>query len=841
MENQIELAFKSNKLFQDINVSNLSLQNIKGNLLTVKEGEFLYKENDDAASIYLIVSGEINILMKSQSTKTKSAVYGENEYFGFDELQKETKRVTIAVALLDSYLIALSKEELDNLITQNDSIKNNLTPTFIDEDVPEPEVTVEEETATATTSEQEEPFSDEVLDEESDDFLTVKNEQKEESVAQEIINDDSETTDIEFILENDVEESLDSSIESILSDELKEFQIPDIDNHLDLDLDLNLESNEKQEDDKESEFNSLYQEESSNILDDESTVTDDENTKLEDFDADLSPDESQQSEDQSVIKPDVEELSKMETIEFGTQKPTEVESPDKSTSEKPPADEPVETELPTVEDAVDKSSDQETVLDEIEETDDSIIEELEDENEKLDTSDILSKPPEPVETEKSIDEEFEIDDDKESEDETEKVNASKIESEEVEKFKDETPDTIVEEVVPSEDEGTNAEHLELILKASQIINSKVQLDEVLTNIVNAAVNLTNANRGTLYLVDKEKELLYSKIALGDEVKEIRLSIGDGFAGWAALHNQVVIQNNVKDDDRFNSNYDKINGYETTNTLCYPINNKDGVIIGVLQLLNKKDGDFTKNDEKFLNGLSNHAAIAIENAKLVEKLLDAERDLSLNKMTSFLDHNIKKPLLVSKKYVEHLKTKDLPQEVSQVVNMVVDQITEVAELVQSTSSYSEEEAILRAADVNLTKVFKEYASYLETYLKSKNCEIVKEFDSKVIVKLNVKKFFQCYKHIIRNAVDAMPQGGKIVVATKKVVDSVEISFKDSGLGIPESIQDKIFGVFITHGKSDAAGLGLSITKKIVEDHNGTIRVESNLGEGATFIITLPVYK
>jgi len=86
---------------------------------------------------------------------------------------------------------------------------------------------------------------------------------------------------------------------------------------------------------------------------------------------------------------------------------------------------------------------------------------------------------------------------------------------------------------------------------------------------------------------------------------------------------------------------------------------------------------------------------------------------------------------------------------------------------------------------------------------------------------------------------MPEGGKIIISANKVDDYVNITFKDHGLGIPESIKDKIFTTFMTHGKKEGAGLGLAITKKIVDVHGGFISAESDLGEGAEFIITLPV--
>ena len=86
---------------------------------------------------------------------------------------------------------------------------------------------------------------------------------------------------------------------------------------------------------------------------------------------------------------------------------------------------------------------------------------------------------------------------------------------------------------------------------------------------------------------------------------------------------------------------------------------------------------------------------------------------------------------------------------------------------------------------------------------------------------------------------MPDGGKIFVSTKRADKKVEIRFKDNGLGIPDGFKEKIFEPFMTYGKKEGTGLGLAITKKIIESHNGTIAVQSSLGEGTTFIVTLPI--
>lgn len=85
---------------------------------------------------------------------------------------------------------------------------------------------------------------------------------------------------------------------------------------------------------------------------------------------------------------------------------------------------------------------------------------------------------------------------------------------------------------------------------------------------------------------------------------------------------------------------------------------------------------------------------------------------------------------------------------------------------------------------------------------------------------------------------MPDGGTLTIRTKNDGKTVKIIFEDQGLGIPESFIEKIFEPFMTYGKKEGAGLGLSITRKIIEAHQGRIDVKSALGAGAEFTIILP---
>jgi signal transduction histidine kinase len=107
-----------------------------------------------------------------------------------------------------------------------------------------------------------------------------------------------------------------------------------------------------------------------------------------------------------------------------------------------------------------------------------------------------------------------------------------------------------------------------------------------------------------------------------------------------------------------------------------------------------------------------------------------------------------------------------------------------------------------------------------------------------VDLDRKEFYQACYQIAKNACDAMPHGGNFYVIVKREEKTIRIEFKDTGLGIPDSIKDRIFEPFMSHGKEGRTGLGLAIAEKIVKEHKGKIWAESDLGEGSVIIIVLP---
>lgn len=383
------------------------------------------------------------------------------------------------------------------------------------------------------------------------------------------------------------------------------------------------------------------------------------------------------------------------------------------------------------------------------------------------------------------------------------------------------------------------DQLDRINKAAHLVNSNVKIDDVLRNIVDVSVSICEADRGTLYLVDKSKNELWSKVLKGNEPKRITLKIGDGFAGWAAANKEIVNVKEASEDKRFNDTFDKESGYVTRSVLCFPIKNKNDDVLGVMQLLNSKNGIFSSLDENFLYALSTNAALALQNADLVEQLLKTERISSLGKMANFLIEDIKKPILVSKRYAEHLKKKELSQDVVQVVDMLLEQLNNIADLVQSTSNYSEGKSVLRSNTINLTEAMNEFIERVDSYVQSMKCKIVPNYEADVRVNIDAKEFYQGFKHIVKNACEAMPNGGNILLSTKKTNDKVAIIITDSGVGIPTGFNEKIFEPFMSYGKRTGTGLGLSVTKKIVEEHSGSISATSNLGIGTTITINLPI--
>jgi phosphoserine phosphatase RsbU/P len=168
------------------------------------------------------------------------------------------------------------------------------------------------------------------------------------------------------------------------------------------------------------------------------------------------------------------------------------------------------------------------------------------------------------------------------------------------------------------------ERLRLLVEASKVLNSTLDLFELLQLILQMATRQTGADRGTLFLVDREKAEAWSLIAHGLNHREIRVPLGCGIAGWVAQTGAIANLADAHTDPRFDAEFDTLFGYHTGNLLALPIQDRSGRTVGVLELLNKGAGPFTDLDVHFLQGISVHAAIALENARLYRESRERQR-------------------------------------------------------------------------------------------------------------------------------------------------------------------------------------------------------------------------
>jgi len=270
---------------------------------------------------------------------------------------------------------------------------------------------------------------------------------------------------------------------------------------------------------------------------------------------------------------------------------------------------------------------------------------------------------------------------------------------------------------------------------------------------------------------------------------------------------------------------------------------DKKFVLVLILGGKLSGDmFTTEDINLLNTIANQTAIAIKNAGLYKGKVESERMASIGMMSATFAHEVRNPLTSLKTFAQLMPEKYNDQEFRDVFSkIVVGEIERIDGLIRDLLDFSTEKKSSRSNNFNLVSIVDETVEYVKGKLdfEKKNISIEKNYGNNVIdMSGDATNLKQAFINIITNGCQAMNGDGTLKVHINPNGEHVEVAITDTGEGIHPDDIAKIFDPFVTT-KEMGIGLGLAISKRIVEDHKGSIKVKSQLSKGTTFTISLPV--
>jgi signal transduction histidine kinase len=408
-------------------------------------------------------------------------------------------------------------------------------------------------------------------------------------------------------------------------------------------------------------------------------------------------------------------------------------------------------------------------------------------------------------------------------------------------------------------------HLQELNVITREIFSSLDVETVLERILNSACDLLGAVAGTLFLVEGPKRELVFRVVKGSKETLLgrRLPAGTGIVGEVASTRLAQIVNRVELYENWFQGIDATTGLRTRSILAVPLVREDASI-GVLELINKRDeSDFHVRDVAMLEGFAGQAVVALENARLhqhlqvrnrelhqamrelqetQEQLIQKEKLASVGQLAAGVAHEINNPLSTILLYADVL-CQEIPAQNAQQcqdLQMIMKEAMRCRTIVNDLLSFSRQNEVL-AQPTDLNALLEEIVEEIGIHERFQGVRIRMDLDSGLpIIEADPFQLRQVFCNLMNNAADAMPGGGTLTLRTKRGPWSglITAEVQDTGEGISEENMKKLFTPFFTTkplGKG--TGLGLSIIYGIVKMHRGDISVQSQLGQGTTFALTL----
>jgi two-component system chemotaxis response regulator CheY len=239
-------------------------------------------------------------------------------------------------------------------------------------------------------------------------------------------------------------------------------------------------------------------------------------------------------------------------------------------------------------------------------------------------------------------------------------------------------------------------------------------------------------------------------------------------------------------------------------------------------------------------LAGQAAAGLANLELLEERVESERLSTIGRMIGTIVHDFRNPMTALKGYAGLLEELPLPPErQKEFARLIVEEADRMGLMIEEILEFTRgSPKPLRKKRTTVEELAGKLERLMQPEFQARGIAFATELAYPGEIAVDADRLNRAILNIASNALDAMEPGGTFTFASRLSDGRVELSFRDTGRGIPEELRERIFEPFFTHGKPRGIGLGMSITRKIVEEHGGEIRVESRPGAGTTFTLRLP---
>ncbi len=385
--------------------------------------------------------------------------------------------------------------------------------------------------------------------------------------------------------------------------------------------------------------------------------------------------------------------------------------------------------------------------------------------------------------------------------------------------------------------------LNALYEVEKELTRALDLDDLLSRILAQAITVLGGGAGSIALVEANGELRFATVQgpAAPKLIERTLPHGTGILGWAIAHRTPLVIDRPAEDPRHAAAIAKETGVSPEHLLVAPLVDGEDVIGGI-EIIDQRRGArdrenaWGEEDLKLLVLIAAQAANAIGMARRRNEQSNQDRLTSIGRMLAGLLHDLKTPMTIISGYAQLMAAADDADQREKYVDQIQRQFDLMAGMTREVLAFARGDSDLLIRKVYVNKYSEELATQLGAAVAGRGIDF--ELDARYdgIAYFDEQKLMRVFHNLTSNAVEAMPEGGRLKVKIEKENDQLVWTVTDNGPGIPAQVRGRLFELFAT-GRKGGTGLGLAIVKKVVDDHHGAIECNSS-PDGTTFVIRLP---